>query len=164
MRTARVQRQPLHRAQSFSTMQHHEWSLLYGTQTCVMSAIPFAAWVCSMQPVWRDTITDFNRSELFLPLSKHSNNTPHEYVNVTLVNLLVLFTWRGYHLFYCWLEQHFLKTRPCSRATLVEKKIISLTHFRCGPDDPFTETQVFLGASQLDCDARQLCALFPGRC
>lgn len=38
---------------------------------------------------------------------------------------------------------------------------VSLSHLRC---DPFRETAAFLGASQLECDACQVCAQFPGRC
>lgn len=38
---------------------------------------------------------------------------------------------------------------------------VSLSHLR---RDPFRETAAFLGASQLECDACQVCAQFPGRC
>lgn len=37
---------------------------------------------------------------------------------------------------------------------------VSLSHLR---HDPFRETAAFLGASQLECDACQVCTQFPGR-
>lgn len=42
-------------------------------------------------------------------------------------------------------------------------KTISVLHLRSGPNDPFTKTEAFLGATQLDCDACQECNQFPGQ-
>lgn len=73
----------------------------------------------------------------------------------SVISSILLLTWIS----------HFWKTMSLLSGYTGSKceKTISLPHLRRGPDDPFTETLAFLGVSQLECDACQVCALFPGR-